>query len=1191
VVQPPDQIAADVTVSTRTPTSVVPGYEILSELGRGGMGVVYLARQVALDRDVALKMVLAGELAGPAERVRFRTEAEAIARLQHPNVVQIFEVGEAGGRPFCSLEYCPGGSLDRKLQGTPLPPAEAARLVETLARAVQAAHDRGIIHRDLKPANVLLAADGTPKVSDFGLAKRLDAQTVHTASGAILGTPPYMAPEQASGAKTHPIGPATDIYALGAVLYECLTGRPPFRAPTPLDTMFQVLNQDPVAPRQLQPNLSRDLETICLKCLEKDPKRRYPSALELAEDLNRFLQGEPIHARPIRTWEKGLRLVKRHPALAALAAGVTVLILTASAAGIYIRIQRTENEKMELALIAEKEKSYAEEERRKWEAMQGLQQQRDAIRDVIAKGDQAVLTKEWNVARSRFEAAISQSKVDPNLVNLGREAELKLKGVRSQLDALSEQDRFCARENEALFMALGPSALGRRARQKAIRAQVTDALNVVHVSPDTSGTLDVGAGYTKDAREEVAQGCFQLLALLAESVSQPLPGQTREEYQTQQKEAIHILDRAASLTPSMPLMRSYHLRRANCLEVLKQDADVRAERKLAAKLEAKTRVDFFLLGEQRFQEGDPDGAANWFETALSYRSEFWPRYLLAQCYMQQAGEISQATQRQALFDRAREQLDTCLASQHPEPARVWILLVRGTVYANMNMANSYDQANKDFDAALAILKNKADDAAMYALLNNRGIMQVERRNYSNAIQDLERAIRVHPKQFQAYLSLAKVYDEQAKQAKTLDDRQAAFAKAEAEFRRALDVAAQQVKDRELDVALLALLYRNVGAFHQQHRQPERALKDFESAVAVARQNVPAGKRLPDDPTEREALARGHFDCGRVHQTQKRYPEAVQAFDRAIDALRELEQGPQLLQRWGVYRWRGDAQMQMQDYEGAVASYDHYLRRGFFRYPIGGLFALGSGGPLHAVLLLDIRLQYRAGGRLIAEIFRARGFSRMKLNQFEAAVEDYDYALELEPEDWASYAQRGRCFLVLSRYAPAEHDFHRALALNPRKPDLYTGRALARVKLGRVPDAIGDTKEALRLARTHDAEKKEVRGPAEKQSYRAAKNELESKRPAPELTPALLYQATCVYAQAAGQRDNVLTPDQRATDLIRNEYLKESLELLRQAIEATPPSERTRFWLHCVQIDRRLDVIRSLPEFRQLDPGSQPTRRK
>jgi serine/threonine protein kinase len=263
------------------------GYEILGELGRGSWGVVYKAQQLSLHRLVALKMILAGSHAGPQHRARFRSEAEAVARLQHPHIVQIYEVGEQEGRPYLSLEFVDGDTLDRKLAGTPLPAQQAAQLVETLARAVQAAHERGIIHRDLKPANVLLTADGTPKITDFGLAKHLDRDAAQTGPDAILGTPCYMAPEQASG-KSKEVGPPADIYSLGAILYELLTGRPPFKGPSVLNTLEQVRSVEPVSPSRLQPKLPRDLETICLKCLEKEPRKRYASAGKLAEDLHRF---------------------------------------------------------------------------------------------------------------------------------------------------------------------------------------------------------------------------------------------------------------------------------------------------------------------------------------------------------------------------------------------------------------------------------------------------------------------------------------------------------------------------------------------------------------------------------------------------------------------------------------------------------------------------------------------------------------------------------------------------------------------------------------------------------------------------------------------------------------------------------------------------------------------------------------
>jgi WD40 repeat protein len=329
----------------------VPGYEILGELGRGGMGVVYQARQVGLNRIVALKVILAGTHAGEAELARFRTEAEAVARLQHPNVVQIHEVGERDGLPFFSLEYCPGGSLADRLDGTPWPARSAAELTETLGKVVQAAHERGVVHRDLKPGNVLLTADGTPKITDFGLAKRLDVEQGQTQSGAIVGTPSYMAPEQAAG-KGKAVGPAADVYALGAVLYELLTGRPPFKGTTPLETVLQVLADEPVPPSRLQPKTPRDLETICLKCLHKEPHRRYASAGDLAADLGRFRAGQPVRARSTRAWERAVKWARRRPAIAALLA-LTLFVAALGFGGVLWQWQKTEAARREVAGKAE----------------------------------------------------------------------------------------------------------------------------------------------------------------------------------------------------------------------------------------------------------------------------------------------------------------------------------------------------------------------------------------------------------------------------------------------------------------------------------------------------------------------------------------------------------------------------------------------------------------------------------------------------------------------------------------------------------------------------------------------------------------------------------------------------------------------------------------------------------------------
>jgi WD40 repeat protein/serine/threonine protein kinase/tetratricopeptide (TPR) repeat protein len=415
----------------------IPGYEVLGVLGRGGMGVVYKARQQSLKRLVALKMILSGAHAGSQELERFRVEAEAAARLQHPNIVQIYEVGEQGGLPFCSLEYVDGGSLASRLGGTPLPAHEAAALTEVLARAVHHAHQRGIVHRDLKPANVLLRkksetiskskiqnpkpahqdvldlghsdlgiisdfgfriSDFEAKITDFGLAKRLDEDSGQTRSGAVLGTPSYMAPEQAEG-RTREIGPPADVYALGAILYETLTGRPPFRGATALDTLEQVRSQEPVPPRLWQPKVPRDLETICLKCLHKEPRKRYASALALADDLRRFLAGEPILAKAVGPLERGVKWVRRRPAIAALSATI-VLVTLLGFAGVLGQWQRAEEKRLqaeaaeqqatEKAEVATKAQGEADEARKQATARAEAERQAkdDALRAEKAEREQ-----------------------------------------------------------------------------------------------------------------------------------------------------------------------------------------------------------------------------------------------------------------------------------------------------------------------------------------------------------------------------------------------------------------------------------------------------------------------------------------------------------------------------------------------------------------------------------------------------------------------------------------------------------------------------------------------------------------------------------------------------------------------------------------------------------------------------------
>lgn len=307
----------------------VDGYEILSAVAKGGMGIVYKARQIKANRIVALKMLLNSGFADAEMTQRFLVEAKNAARLNHANIVSVFDVGTSHGNHFFSMEFVDGQSLRDKLNERPLANRETARMLLAITDAVAYAHEQGIVHRDLKPANVMLSLTGQPLVTDFGLAKHLGVDDQMTTTGQILGTPSYMSPEQASG-EAKKVGQLADVYALGAILYTMLTGRPPFQAANPMDTVLQVIRQPPVSPRELNPDVDQDLETICLKCLEKEPASRYESARAVAEELQRYLDGVPIVARPINALERTWRLCKRHPAVAVLTCALFVTLLAGS---------------------------------------------------------------------------------------------------------------------------------------------------------------------------------------------------------------------------------------------------------------------------------------------------------------------------------------------------------------------------------------------------------------------------------------------------------------------------------------------------------------------------------------------------------------------------------------------------------------------------------------------------------------------------------------------------------------------------------------------------------------------------------------------------------------------------------------------------------------------------------------------
>jgi serine/threonine-protein kinase len=442
----------------------VPGYEVEAVLGCGGMGVVYKARQHALGRSVALKMLLAGPFAGPQELGRFRRETAALACLRHANIVPVYDAGEVEARPYFAMEFLEGGSLAQKLSGTPQPARQAAALLVTLAEAMQVAHQGGILHRDLKPANILLTADGTPKIADFGLARRLEGGTGLTQSGVLMGTPNYMAPEQALGQTT--VGPAVDVYALGAILYELLTGRPPFQGETAASTIHQVLTQSPVPPSRLNFKVPRDLETICLKCLQKAPQHRYASAQALADDLRRFGEGRPIRARPVGWGARSWRWGRRNPAAAALVAGGLLLVMALVGGGLWSErqlAQRRQEVEADLKEVAEGQ------EQARWAQARAALERAEAR---LGEGGPGDLRRRLDQSRRDLDLVVRLDDVHLNRVSSAEEEDLNT--------APADADR----DYELAFRDAGlgtvqddPADVAARVRASAVRGALVAALD------------------------------------------------------------------------------------------------------------------------------------------------------------------------------------------------------------------------------------------------------------------------------------------------------------------------------------------------------------------------------------------------------------------------------------------------------------------------------------------------------------------------------------------------------------------------------------------------------------------------------------------------------------------------------------------------------------------------------------------
>jgi len=726
----------------------VPGYDILGELGRGGMGVVYRAKQRGLGRMVALKMILGGANVNPEDIARFELEARAVGSMTHPNIVQVYEVSEFQGAPFFSLEFVDGGPLDSKLKSEPQPAEWCAQMMLQLSRGMAYAHSMQIIHRDLKPANVLITKDGIGKIADFGLAKKMDADDGKTRAGSIMGTPSYMPPEQASG-ETADIGPLADIYSLGAMFYEFLTGKPPFRGTTLLQTLEDVRNKEPVAPNVLVASVPLDLQTICLKCLEKDKAKRYPTADELADDIERFIKGEPILARPVGMYTKTLKWAKRNQAKAALIGVSAVAAVAIFLGSIYVMVlaKKAEASAKNEEILAKKELARD----------QAIALELDGIRNETTPALISAKTlfdeKKFEEAKDILGKVVAKTSGKDLLKEIYQSSNDLLMQTEARIKATNDMTLFSKHYDDALFHS--SDAMGNRteARESSI-SEAAKGLALVGINyiEDKEYKLKLPDHLSGAEKKHLTDEALELAIILARRNAMPLPDISAEELKKRSLESLEIMEKTRGFAKENHI---FHLIKGDLFKTLSQLPEAQAEFEKAKTIAPERASEFFFLGLGALNQNDYATAQDFFEKALRKDPEmFWANFLTSVCQV-----------RQEQFAAARASLTSCIATR---PNLGPAYLVRGIVDGKL-MRGKTSTTDSDYSEAFEDFK-KAEKYGIpkFDVLVNEGNLFFEMNKFKDAQKNFEEAVKLKPNDPRGINNLALCYRKEGKNVEAIE---------------------------------------------------------------------------------------------------------------------------------------------------------------------------------------------------------------------------------------------------------------------------------------------------------------------------------------------------------------------------------------------------------------------------------------